>query len=72
MDDDAASSGGEAETPEARLLALIKRIRFGTLVITVRDGRPVEFTTELTGHLTKPLLVSQLALINHSQQPITE
>ena len=72
MHDDTASLGGDAETPEARLLALIERIRFGTILITIRDGRPVQFSTELTGHLTKPLLASQLALINQSQAPITE
>jgi hypothetical protein len=59
------------ESPEERLLALIKQIGYGTLLITVRDGRPVEFTTELSGRLTKPLIPSQLALIAQSQS-ITE
>lgn len=66
------NTGGMAETPEDRLLALIKMLRFGTVVITVRDGRPVEFRTELSGHLTRPLWPSQLTLIAKSQEPVAE
>jgi len=53
----------QEETPESRLLTLIQQVRFGVLRIEVRDGRPVSFETELRGHLTKPLLPSQMQLI---------
>ncbi len=60
MDD---QNDGQEETPESRLLSLIQQIKFGVLRIEIRDGRPVSFETELRGHLTKPLLPSQMRLI---------
>lgn len=59
--------GGDG-TPESRLLSLIRQIQFGTLRIEVRNGVPVSFRTEIEGHLTKPLLSSQLQLVDAHQQ----
>jgi hypothetical protein len=59
---------GQRETPESRLLALIQHIQYGILRVEIRNGTPVSFRTEIEGHLTKPLLPSQVQLIDEHQQ----
>ena len=62
----------QSETPEGRLLALIRLVKYGTLQVKVHDGVPVKLSGAIELHLTKPFIPSQLALVAGAQETTTE
>lgn len=50
-----------------RVIELIKEIKFGTLLIEIKDGQPTAFEFGLRGLFTRELIPSQIRLIRASQ-----